>query len=202
MESGVPLLPGSGLLDTLEAALVAASDIGYPVMLKSTAGGGGIGMQLCEDAESLSAAFETRAAHGPVELRRCSRVSRTVRGQGPACRGADLWRWQGPGRGAWRTRLLAATPQPEGHRGNTGSRPLYAVRQSLHAAAVALGQKVKYASAGTVEFIYDPAREEFYFLEVNTRLQVEHPVTEAVFGIDLVEWMIRQAAGEDVLIGS
>ena len=71
------------------------------------------------------------------------------------------------------------------------------VRARLHAAAVRLGESVSYASAGTVEFIYDPAREDFAFLEVNTRLQVEHPVTEAVFGCDLVEWMIRQAAGED-----
>ncbi|OWK22956.1 hypothetical protein AJ87_39235 [Rhizobium yanglingense] len=76
------------------------------------------------------------------------------------------------------------------------------VRTRLHAAAVALGASAGYRSAGTVEFIYDPAREEFYFLEVNTRLQVEHPVTEAVFGIDLVEWMIRQAAGEDMLAGN
>ena len=71
-----------------------------------------------------------------------------------------------------------------------------AIRSRLHAAAIALGRAAAYASAGTVEFVYDAASEEFYFLEVNTRLQVEHGVTEAVFGIDLVEWMIRQAAGE------
>ena len=202
MESGVPLLLGSGLLDTLEAALTAASDIGYPVMLKSTAGGGGIGMQLCEDADSLAAAFETvqrtaRASFGDarVFLERFVAKARHVEvqifgdGQGRVValgeRDCSLQRRN--------QKVIEETPAP----GLSD-----AVRQSLHAAAVALGQKVRYASAGTVEFIYDPTREEFYFLEVNTRLQVEHPVTEAVFGIDLVEWMIRQAAGEDVLSGA
>ncbi|HLJ64196.1 MAG TPA: urea carboxylase, partial [Stellaceae bacterium] len=72
-------------------------------------------------------------------------------------------------------------------------------RQTLRQAAIALGRAVSYASAGTVEFVYDVERDEVYFLEVNTRLQVEHPVTEEVYGIDLIEWMIRQAAGDFTL---
>ena len=200
-DSGVPLLPGSGLLDTVEEALSEAHGIGYPVMLKSTAGGGGIGMQLCEDAAALKAAFETvqrtaKASFGDarVYLERFVAKARHVEvqifgdGKGRVIslgeRDCSLQRRN--------QKVIEETPAP----GLSD-----AVRKSLHGAAVALGRQANYASAGTVEFIYDPKREEFYFLEVNTRLQVEHPVTEAVFGIDLVEWMIRQAAGEDVLTG-
>ncbi|HBF32765.1 urea carboxylase [Rhizobium sp.] len=200
-ESGVPLLAGSDLLDSVNAAVEAAKDIGYPVMLKSTAGGGGIGMMLCHDAESLQAAFESvqrtaKSSFGDarVYLERFVAKARHVEvqifgdGKGRVIalgeRDCSLQRRN--------QKVIEETPAP-----NLSD----AVRQKLHAAAIALGQKVRYQSAGTVEFIYDPAREEFYFLEVNTRLQVEHPVTEAVFGIDLVEWMIRQAAGEDVLSG-
>ena len=201
-DSGVPLLPGSDLLDSSDAALMAAETIGYPVMLKSTAGGGGIGMSLCADAESLKASFDSvqrtaKSSFGDarVYLERFVAKARHVEvqifgdGEGRVIalgeRDCSLQRRN--------QKVIEETPAPGLSDG---------VRARLHAAAVALGQKVKYASAGTVEFIYDPAREEFYFLEVNTRLQVEHPVTEAVFGVDLVEWMIRQAAGEDVLSGN
>ena len=195
--SGVPLLPGTDLLADVEAALNAAETIGYPVMLKSTAGGGGIGMQLCHSAEELAERFAAvertaRASFGDarVYLERFVAEARHVEvqifgdGKGRVValgeRDCSLQRRN--------QKVIEETPAP----GLSD-----AVRARLHAAAVALGTSVAYASAGTVEFIYDPRREDFSFLEVNTRLQVEHPVTEAVFGIDLVEWMVRQAAGED-----
>ena len=200
--SGVPLLPGTGLLSSAEEALSAAEAIGYPVMLKSTAGGGGIGMQLCADPASLKASFESvqrtaRASFGDarVYIERFVAEARHVEvqifgdGRGSVIalgeRDCSLQRRN--------QKVVEETPAP----GLSA-----ATRGRLHKAAVDLGASVSYESAGTVEFIYDPLREEFYFLEVNTRLQVEHPVTEAVFGIDLVEWMIRQAAGEDVLSGA
>lgn len=197
--SGVPLLPASGLVDSVEQALAGAERIGYPLMLKSTAGGGGIGMQLCSDPAALAERFATvqrtaRASFGDarVYLERFVAEARHIEvqifgdGQGNVValgeRDCSLQRRN--------QKVIEETPAP----GLT-----QALRARLHAAAVALGRSVSYESAGTVEFIYDVARGEFYFLEVNTRLQVEHPVTEAVFGVDLVEWMIRQAAGEDVL---
>ena len=200
--SGVPLLPGSDLVETSEAALAAAAEIGYPVMLKSTAGGGGIGMQLCEDAASLKAAFDSvqrtaKASFGDarVYLERFVSKARHVEVQifGDGKGGVIALGERDCSLQRRNQKVIEETPAPD-------LSP--SVRKSLHAAAVALGTSAHYQSAGTVEFIYDPAREEFYFLEVNTRLQVEHPVTEAVYGIDLVEWMIRQAAGEEVITGN
>ncbi len=198
-KSGVPLLPGSGLLDDVEQALSEAARIGYPVMLKSTAGGGGIGMQLCHDAAELRAKFEAvqrmaTASFGDARvylecfIATARHVEVQIFGDGKGRvvslgeRDCSLQRRN--------QKVVEETPAPGLSE---------AMRQRLHAAARALGEAVQYESAGTVEFIYDVAREDFYFLEVNTRLQVEHPVTESVFGIDLVEWMIRQAAGELVL---
>ena len=200
-KAGAPLLPGSGLLQGLEHALAEAERISYPVMLKSTAGGGGIGMQLCEGPESLREKFESvertaKAGFGDARLflerfvARARHVEVQIFGDGKGRvvalgeRDCSLQRRN--------QKVVEETPPP----GLSD-----AMRRRLREAAIALGKEVNYESAGTVEFIYDVARDDFYFLEVNTRLQVEHPVTEAVFGVDLVEWMVRQAAGEDVLSG-
>ena len=198
-ESGAPLLPGSGLLDDVEEALSEAERIGYPVMLKSTAGGGGIGMQLCDGPAALAEKFESvrrtaKAGFGDARLylerfvARARHVEVQIFGDG---RGGVIALGERDCLLQRRNqKVLEETPPPGLSE---------AARRGLREAAVALGRSVQYESAGTVEFIYDVEREDFYFLEVNTRLQVEHPVTEAVFGVDLVEWMIRQAAGEDVL---
>jgi urea carboxylase len=197
--SGVPLLPGTGLLENIEQALKAAETITYPVMLKSTAGGGGIGMQLCANDTQLTACFAAvqrtaNASFGDarVYIERFVADARHIEvqifgdGKGHVIalgeRDCSLQRRN--------QKVLEETPAPD---------LAPETRTRLHQAAIDLGKSASYESAGTVEFIYDPQRAAFYFLEVNTRLQVEHPVTEAVFGIDLVEWMIKQAAGENIL---
>ncbi|MDE1182651.1 urea carboxylase [Paraburkholderia sp.] len=192
----VALLPGTGLLDDVAAALSAAESIGYPVMLKSTAGGGGIGMSLCRDAAHLASVFESVARLGQanfanagvyvekfVENARHIEVQIFGDGRGTAIalgeRDCSVQRRN--------QKVIEETPAP----GLTGDE-----RRALHASAVRLAQAVQYESAGTVEFVFDADTRRFYFLEVNTRLQVEHCVTEEVTGLDLVEWMIRQAEGK------
>jgi len=192
-EAGVPLVPGTGLLENPEAAVSAARSIGYPVMLKSTAGGGGIGMKVCRDDDELRREFETVVrlsersfGSGGVFLERFIERGRHVEvqifgdGNGKVLalgeRDCSVQRRN--------QKVFEETPAP-GLAAET--------RAALHAAAVKLGESVNYRSAGTVEFIYDADRGDFFFLEVNTRLQVEHGVTELVTGIDLVEWMARLA---------
>jgi urea carboxylase len=194
--NGVPMLPGSDLLADLPAALSEAARIGYPVMLKSTAGGGGIGMRVCRDDAELTEAFESvqRLAasafkQGGVFLEKYVGVARHVEVQ-----------IFGDGRGnvialgerdcsAQRRnqKVVEETPAP-------GLSP--ELRAELLASAQRLAAAVGYQSAGTVEYVFDVNSLRFYFLEVNTRLQVEHGVTEQVTGVDLVEWMVRAAAGE------
>ncbi|MGY2289515.1 urea carboxylase [Pseudomonas sp. SDO528_S397] len=192
----VPMTPGTGLLDSLEHALHEAARIGYPVMLKSTAGGGGIGLTRCDDEAGLREAYDGVKRMGEqffrdsgaflerfVDQARHIEVQIFGDGQGTVValgeRDCSLQRRN--------QKVVEETPAPH--------LPA-ATRAALHRAAVQLGESVQYRSAGTVEFIYDGACDEFYFLEVNTRLQVEHPVTEMVTGLDLIECMLRVGAGD------
>jgi urea carboxylase len=193
---GVPLAPGTDLLVDPAAALEAAERIGFPVILKATAGGGGIGMRVCETAEAVSEAFAAvqrlatgNFSDGGVFLERYVRQARHVEvqvfgdGAGKVValgeRDCSLQRRN--------QKVVEETPAP--------GLPA-ATRAALLDAAVRLASAAHYRSAGTVEFLYDAERDDFFFLEVNTRLQVEHGVTEQVTGVDLVEWMVRGAAGD------
>ncbi|MBY0504872.1 MAG: 5-oxoprolinase/urea amidolyase family protein [Bryobacteraceae bacterium] len=192
----VPLLPGTGLLKAASEALV----VGLPLMLKSTAGGGGIGMRLCRSEAELDEAFSAvqRLSEASFKdsgifaerfVERARHIEVQIFGDGAGQvvalgeRDCSAQRRN--------QKVIEETPAP-------GITP--AARQALCDAAVRLGQAVAYRNAGTVEFIYDADREEFYFLEVNTRLQVEHGVTEEVTGVDLVEWMVRLAGGENPIV--
>lgn len=195
-DAGVPLVPGTGLLENAEVAVLAAKEIGYPVMLKSTAGGGGIGMKVCRDEDELRREYdsvvrlsERSFGSGSVFLERFIQRGRHVEvqifgdGKGKVLalgeRDCSVQRRN--------QKVFEETPAP-GLSNET--------RTALHTAAIKLGESVNYRSAGTVEFIYDADRNDFFFLEVNTRLQVEHGITEMVTGLDIVEWMVRLALDE------
>jgi urea carboxylase len=189
--NGVPLLPGTKLLASAAEAQNEANRIGLPVMLKSTAGGGGIGMRLCREPGEVAEAFASvertskasfkeggiylekfvsRARHIEVQIFGDGRGNIIELGE----RDCSVQRRN--------QKVIEETPAP-------GLSP--AIRTQLLECAVRLGKAVHYRSAGTVEFVYDDDARQFYFLEVNTRLQVEHGVTEEVTGLDLVEWMVR-----------
>jgi urea carboxylase len=194
--NGVPMLEGTELLESLDAALAAGEQVGYPVMLKSTAGGGGIGMRVCRSATELSEAFETVKRLGQNNF---SDSGVFIEKYIPLARHLEVQVF-GDGRGEVialgvrdcsvqrrNQKVLEETPAPNLPAG---------MAEELCAAAIKLAKAVSYRSAGTVEFVYDSEAERFYFLEVNTRLQVEHGVTEQVWGVDLVRWMIELAAGD------
>ena len=195
-EQGVPMLEGTDLLPDLEAALLAGEQVGYPVMLKSTAGGGGIGMRVCRSADELRDAFDAVKRLGQnnfsdsgvfIEkyIQRARHLEVQVFGDGEGevialgVRDCSVQRRN--------QKVLEETPAPNLPAG---------MAEQLCAAAIQLAKAVRYRSAGTVEFVYDSEAQRFYFLEVNTRLQVEHGVTEQVWGVDLVRWMIELAAGD------
>lgn len=194
LSNGVPLVPGTPLLQDKAAALTAAEEIGFPIMLKSTAGGGGIGMQVCNDAAEVEDAFGTvqRLSQNNFDndgvflekfVANARHIEIQIIGDGLGHvvalgeRDCSLQRRN--------QKVIEETPAP-----NLSDE----LREAMVTAAIDLAKAVNYRSAGTVEFIFDVDAQAFYFLEMNTRLQVEHGVTEAVTGVDLVEWMVRVAA--------
>ena len=196
VDCGVPLLPGTGLLKGKNDALASAARLGYPVMLKSSAGGGGIGMRVCADEAQLADAYESVV-----------RLSKSSFGDGSVFLEKFIARAKhvevqifGDGKGGILTLGARDCSAQRRHQKVIEETPVPGlaseVQEQLFASARLLGEAVKYKSAGTVEFIFDVDSNAFYFLEVNTRLQVEHGVTEQVTGLDLVEMMIREAAGE------
>jgi acetyl-CoA carboxylase biotin carboxylase subunit len=194
MEASVPVIPGSGVVATPEAAVEAARGIGYPLLVKARAGGGGRGIRLVESEAALENAFLTASAEaqsafgdGAVYLEKylhpvkhiemqllCDQYGEVV------CLGERECSIQRKNQ-----KLIEESPSP-------------AVSPELRAritdVCVRAAKAVNYENAGTVEFLLD-RNGAFYFMEMNTRLQVEHPVTEMVTGIDLVKWQIRVAAG-------
>lgn len=195
-KADVPLLSGTGLLSGVEEAIVEADKIGYPVMIKSTAGGGGIGIRICENKEELIASYdnvcylaESNFNDAGVFLEKYIRKARHVEVQIFGNEYGEVVTLGERDCSVQRRnqKVVEESPAP-----NLSDR----VRKEMYDAAKRLAKTSGYKSAGTVEFLYDESDEKFYFLEVNTRLQVEHGITEEVYGVDLVEWMIKEAAGE------
>lgn len=190
-KSSVPILPGSPLLESSEEASKWSKTTGFPLMIKSSAGGGGIGMSLCYNENDLPGLIsevahlsEVNFKNSGVYIERFVETARHIEvqifgdGKGHVLplglRDCSMQRRH--------QKVIEETPAP-------GLTP--EIEEAMIQAAVRITSAANYRSAGTVEFLYDVQREEFYFLEVNTRLQVEHGVTEEIFNIDIVEWMVR-----------
>ena len=196
--AGVPVVPGyHGAKQDLATLKGAAKKIGYPVMLKASAGGGGRGMRIVEKARDLedaiaSAKREAKTAFGDATLliEKCVINPRHVEVQVFADRFGNSVSLSERDCSVQRRhqKVLEEAPAPGLSQ---------ALREDMSAAALAAADAIGYVGAGTIEFLLTPGGE-FYFMEMNTRLQVEHPVTEMIFGEDLVEWQLLVAAGEEL----
>jgi urea carboxylase len=199
--AGVPLLAGTGLVASAAEAAEAADALGYPVMVKATGGGGGIGIQPCGSPDEVVRAFESvsRVAGagfrtGGIFLERLVERARHVEVQvvGDGDGGVVVLGDRDCSLQRRNQKVVEEAPAPD-----LSDR----VRRSLAESASRLAHSVRYRSVGTVEYVYDTEREEAAFLEVNTRLQVEHPVTEEIYLVDLVAAMLRLANGDHEVMG-
>ncbi len=198
MAAGVPVVPGSdGLVETIEAAIhIVETKIGYPVIIKATAGGGGRGMRVCHDRAELEKnfiqaqteaqnafgnagvyieKFITRMKHIELQVFADSHGNCVHMGE----RDCSVQRRH--------QKLIEEAPSPVVDPD---------LRQRMGADAIRAAKSVNYEGAGTIEYIFVPETKEYYFIEMNTRIQVEHCVTEMVTGFDLVQWQLRVAQGE------
>ncbi|EEE40460.1 acetyl-CoA carboxylase biotin carboxylase subunit [Prochlorococcus marinus] len=195
---GVPTVPGSkGLLSNIDEAYKLADDIGYPVIIKATAGGGGRGMRLVENSDNLEKMF--KAAQGEAEaafgndglyMEKFIKKPRHVEIQILADRSGNVVHLGERDCSVQRRhqKLLEESPSPAINA---------ELRKKMGNAAIAAAKSIGYEGAGTVEFLVDDD-DNFYFMEMNTRIQVEHPVTEMVTGVDLIAEQIRIASGENL----
>lgn len=198
ISANVPVVPGTDDgVDTLTEAVAAAKEIGYPVMLKASAGGGGVGMVRCDSEQALVQQFDSvksraKAYFGSdlVFIEKFVVGARHIEVQIFGDHAGNIVHLFERNCSVQRRnqKVIEESPSP-GLSENA--------KMGLFTAAVKAAKAVNYKNAGTVEFIVDKD-ENIYFLEMNTRLQVEHPVTEAVTGLDLVEWQLRVASGEEL----
>lgn len=197
IEAGVPVVPGSTEIEDVEKAIDYANEVGYPVMLKAAAGGGGIGMQRCENDAELQKSFsssQNRAkayfGNGAMFVEKFIDNARHIEVQIVGDHHGNIVHLYERDCSIQRRnqKVVEETPSPF----------LSAdTRHAIGEAAIKAAKHVSYTNAGTVEFVMDD-EENFYFLEMNTRLQVEHPITEETNGVDLVEWQLMVADGRTI----
>ncbi|MCC2655223.1 MAG: acetyl-CoA carboxylase biotin carboxylase subunit [Panacagrimonas sp.] len=198
--AGVPLVPGSGALASADEALAFAETVGFPVVTKASAGGGGRGMVVAHSAAELREGFE-RASHeakeafgdGTLFLERFVQTARHIEVQVMGDGNGKVLHFGERDCSAQRRYQKMVEEAP-------GAILPDAVRARLHESAVRLLSSIKYRNAGTVEFLYDVERQAFYFIEVNARIQVEHPVSEQICGVDLIQMQLRVAGGEPLAL--
>ena len=199
IKAKVPVIPGSdGEVHTSEEALEVAEKIGYPVMLKASAGGGGKGIRKVEKAEDLVAAFESASSeakaafgNGAMYMERVIYPARHIEVQILADQQGHVVHLGERDCSLQRNNQKVLEESPSVAIGKT-------LRQQIGEAAVRAAQSVGYENAGTIEFLLDEAKGEFYFMEMNTRVQGEHPVTEFVTGVDIVKEQIKIANGQEL----
>jgi len=199
-KAGVPLVPGSDHIENAEAACDFANNIGYPVLLKASAGGGGRGMVIANNESEVKAGFakasaEAQAAFNDGRLF----IERFV----PEARHVEV-QIMGDGLGKVLHFGERDCSVQRRYQKLIEEAPCAAMsdtlREKLLISAVALAQSVNYRNAGTVEFLFDVQRQEFYFIEVNARIQVEHPISECITGHDLVQMQLRITGGEPLTL--